>query len=227
MDTSYQEYIPTYMDLMPYRTVYSSSTEESSSVFSNSPPYVSSVHSSFNSNCLNASWINTSTHSYSDNNISSTTTGSLLNSSGLSHDISQLQFHEFNVENLYAVPARNGNFDDEIETIRKPKRAGRGRGRRKGSTNKANKSITASPTVMKKRRLAANARERRRMNGLNEAFDKLRDVVPPTNDEHKLSKYETLQMAKTYIQALSHLLEHGADETTYTIFDQNLDVGNF
>lgn len=29
-----------------------------------------------------------------------------------------------------------------------------------------------NPTVMKKRRLAANARERRRMNGLNTAFDK-------------------------------------------------------
>lgn len=129
------------------------------------------------------------------------------------------------MENLYTVPTKNENFDDEIDTTRKSKRGGRGRGRRKGSTNKTSKSVTASPTVLKKRRLAANARERRRMNGLNEAFDKLRDVIPPTNDEHKLSKYETLQMAQTYIRALADLLEHGADETTYTIFNQKL--GNF
>lgn len=59
----------------------------------------------------------------------------------------------------------------------------------------------------RRRRLAANARERRRMNGLNEAFDRLRGVVPAAgNDERKLSKYETLQMAQTYIVALHELL---------------------
>lgn len=225
MDTSYQEYIPTYMDLMPYRTtVYSSSAEESSSVFSSSPPYAPSLHSSFNSGCLNGSWMNTSMHSCSDNNniSSSTNNSSLMNNSG--HDIS-LQFHEFNADNLYTVQAKN-DFDDGLESTRKGKR-GRGRGRRKGSTNKTVKSVTASPTVMKKRRLAANARERRRMNGLNEAFDKLRTVVPPVGDEHKLSKFETLQMAKTYIQAMCTLLENGADESTYTLFDQKLMANNF
>lgn len=226
MDTTYQEYIPTYMDLIPYRTpLYSSSTEESSSIFSNSPPYASSLHSSFNSGCLNGSWINTSAHSCSDNNnISNSTRGSHLNSSGHSgHDLN-LQFHEFNAESLYTVEAKN-EFDIDVETARKIKR-GRGRGRRKGSTNKTAKSTSASPTVMKKRRLAANARERRRMNGLNEAFDKLRDVVPPMSDEHKLSKFETLQMAQSYIRALCDLLEHGADETTYTLFNQKL-VDNY
>ncbi|XP_050501201.1 protein atonal-like [Diabrotica virgifera virgifera] len=64
-----------------------------------------------------------------------------------------------------------------------------------------------SPTIMKKRRLAANARERRRMNGLNEAFDRLREVIPSLDAEHKLSKFETLQMAQTYISALRELLE--------------------
>lgn len=64
-----------------------------------------------------------------------------------------------------------------------------------------------SPTVLKKRRLAANARERRRMNGLNEAFDRLRQVIPSLKSDHKLSKFETLQMAQTYISALRDLLE--------------------
>jgi hypothetical protein len=55
-----------------------------------------------------------------------------------------------------------------------------------------------SPAIVKKRRVAANARERRRMNGLNDAFDRLREVIP---------KFETLQMAQTYINALGELLE--------------------
>lgn len=59
------------------------------------------------------------------------------------------------------------------------------RGRKKGCGKKTEKTKSSakrsskrsdssppSPTVMKKRRLAANARERRRMSGLNTAFDR-------------------------------------------------------
>ncbi|XP_054454157.1 protein atonal homolog 1b [Anoplopoma fimbria] len=59
---------------------------------------------------------------------------------------------------------------------------------------------------MKHRRVAANARERRRMNGLNQAFDELRSVIPSLENERKLSKYDTLQMAQIYINELSELL---------------------
>lgn len=98
----------------------------------------------------------------------------------------------------------------------------RGRGRRRGSTTKNTKSLQQpNQIVMKKRRMAANARERRRMNGLNDAFDRLREVVPSLGEEHKLSKFETLQMAQTYITAMCDLLERGADETTYTLFNNN------
>ena len=48
----------------------------------------------------------------------------------------------------------------------------KGRGGRKKSTR------PPSPTVLRKRRVAANARERRRMNGLNDAFERLREVIP-------------------------------------------------
>ncbi|XP_026855588.2 protein atonal homolog 1a [Electrophorus electricus] len=61
--------------------------------------------------------------------------------------------------------------------------------------------------VQKQRRIAANARERRRMHGLNHAFDELRSVIPSFDNEKKLSKYETLQMAQIYINALSDLLQ--------------------
>ncbi|CAB0003961.1 unnamed protein product [Nesidiocoris tenuis] len=67
-----------------------------------------------------------------------------------------------------------------------------------------------SPTILRRRRLAANARERRRMNGLNEAFDRLREVIPSIGADHKLSKFETLQMAQSYIAALCDLLERSS-----------------
>lgn len=56
------------------------------------------------------------------------------------------------------------------------------------------------------RRVAANARERRRMHGLNKAFDELRSVIPSLENERKLSKFDTLQMAQIYITELSELL---------------------
>ena len=64
--------------------------------------------------------------------------------------------------------------------------------------------------VIKKRRTAANARERRRMHGLNDAFEKLREVVPCLGSDKKLSKFETLQMAQTYISALQELLKRNS-----------------
>ncbi|KAL0979794.1 hypothetical protein UPYG_G00189750 [Umbra pygmaea] len=61
--------------------------------------------------------------------------------------------------------------------------------------------------VQKQRRQAANARERRRMHGLNHAFDELRSVIPAFDNDKKLSKYDTLQMAQIYINALADLLQ--------------------
>lgn len=44
------------------------------------------------------------------------------------------------------------------------------------------------------------------MQGLNTAFDCLRKVVPQWGQDKKLSKYETLQMALSYIVALNRIL---------------------
>lgn len=73
-----------------------------------------------------------------------------------------------------------------------------------GSRNKNR----VTPLVLRKRRLAANARERRRMQNLNQAFDRLRTFLPQLGQDRQLSKYETLQMAQTYILALYDLLDH-------------------
>ncbi|XP_043250500.1 protein atonal-like [Colletes gigas] len=64
-----------------------------------------------------------------------------------------------------------------------------------------------SSMIVRKRRLAANARERRRMQNLNKAFDRLRTYLPSLGNDRQLSKYETLQMAQSYITALYDLLQ--------------------
>ena len=78
-----------------------------------------------------------------------------------------------------------------------------------GNSSSSRRRSSKLPTVevVKKRRLAANARERRRMNSLNDAFERLREVVPQLGSDRKLSKFETLQMAQTYIGALAELLQ--------------------
>ncbi|KAG8228033.1 hypothetical protein J437_LFUL003669 [Ladona fulva] len=118
----------------------------------------------------------------------------------------------------------SSGVDAEDNSPKPPKRPSGGR-RGRGSGGRRS-DRPPSPAVMKKRRLAANARERRRMNGLNEAFDRLREVVPSLGGEHRLSKFETLQMAQTYITALRELLEREQKEsaepssTTSTQLDQ-------
>lgn len=62
---------------------------------------------------------------------------------------------------------------------------------------------------IKLRRQEANARERSRMHGLNDALENLRKVVPCYSKTQKLSKIETLRLAKNYIWALSETLSAG------------------
>lgn len=84
------------------------------------------------------------------------------------------------------------------------------RSRKNGQSSRSERRKKGSKDVpvviLKQRRLAANARERRRMDSLNVAFDRLRKVVPTIEEDRKLSKYETLQMAQSYINALINLL---------------------
>ncbi|CAL4181623.1 unnamed protein product, partial [Meganyctiphanes norvegica] len=83
-----------------------------------------------------------------------------------------------------------------------PKNKGTGRlGSRKPRSGRE-----STDGIRKKRRLAANARERRRMDNLNKAFDRLRTVLPQLPDDRQLSKYDALQMAQTYITTLADLL---------------------
>ena len=62
--------------------------------------------------------------------------------------------------------------------------------------------------ILQKRRLAANARERKRMNKINSAFERLKQVLPGQMESNELSKFESLQVAQNYIMHLATLLNY-------------------
>lgn len=95
------------------------------------------------------------------------------------------------------IPCPSSNYDSTVEDYNTSSPE---------SCNSRTKT-RVTPLILKKRRLAANARERRRMQNLNQAFDRLRTFLPQLGQDRQLSKYETLQMAQTYIAALYDLLD--------------------
>lgn len=58
-------------------------------------------------------------------------------------------------------------------------------------------------------RQAANMRERRRMQSINDAFDGLRAHIPTLPYEKRLSKVDTLRLAIGYIGFLTELVDSG------------------
>ncbi|KFV95991.1 Class A basic helix-loop-helix protein 15, partial [Eurypyga helias] len=88
----------------------------------------------------------------------------------------------------------------------------RHKGRRNGGKQESSKMSAASakhPWSSKDRhlrRLESNERERQRMHKLNNAFQALREVIPHVRAENKLSKIETLTLAKNYIKSLTSII---------------------
>lgn len=133
----------------------------------------------------------TNSSSNNNNNNSSSISNSCSNSVSISNHLNppHLQLAASNKSQLYESDKSLG-YDNDLLT----------------NDDEDMELASANPETMKRRRLAANARERRRMNNLNDAFERLRGVVPSLGNDRKLSKYETLQMAQTYISALNELL---------------------
>ncbi|KAM9337586.1 neurogenic differentiation factor 6-A [Symphorus nematophorus] len=98
---------------------------------------------------------------------------------------------------------RDGEEEEEEEGEEGPAAALRIRGSHKKKLSQARLDR------VRLRRIEANARERNRMHGLNNALDSLRKVVPCYSKTQKLSKIETLRLAKNYIWALSEILRTG------------------
>lgn len=74
---------------------------------------------------------------------------------------------------------------------------GGGRRRKQRGTSTKERSL---------RRLESNERERQRMHKLNNAFQALREAIPHVKMDRKLSKIETLTLAKNYIKALTTIV---------------------
>jgi neurogenic differentiation factor 1 len=104
----------------------------------------------------------------------------------------EIQYHE-TVENMNEKP----NYPQILTTESKiPKK----RGPKK-------KQMTPSRIArFKVRRIKANGRERERMKSLNEQLERLRETIPCFALSQKLSKIETLRLAKNYIEALTQMI---------------------
>lgn len=76
------------------------------------------------------------------------------------------------------------------------------------------------------RRIESNERERMRMHSLNDAFQELREVIPHINLDRKLSKIETLTLAKNYIKALTNVICDFRGENIPYTFDKTSENGD-
>lgn len=106
-------------------------------------------------------------------------------------------------QNSSLRPIRERDRDDEDKAADE---AAAGR-RRKANLSSRERNL---------RRLESNERERMRMHSLNDAFQALREVIPHVAMERKLSKIETLTLAKNYIMALTNVIcDMRGDEKPY------------
>lgn len=84
-------------------------------------------------------------------------------------------------------------------SLRGKRQGGAGGGRRRRQYGSSNKERSV-------RRLESNERERQRMHKLNNAFQALREAIPHVKTDKKLSKIETLTLAKNYIKSLTTII---------------------
>ncbi|XP_046570105.1 protein atonal homolog 1-like isoform X1 [Haliotis rubra] len=93
-------------------------------------------------------------------------------------------------------PSDSGSSTNEEIAEKKPRNTRKAARRKKG----------VSARERNLRRLESNERERMRMHSLNDAFGELREVIPHVRLDRKLSKIETLTLAKNYIKALTNVI---------------------
>ncbi|XP_040172893.1 transcription factor 15-like [Anopheles arabiensis] len=81
--------------------------------------------------------------------------------------------------------------------------------RNRRSTSSTSGDSGKDPQLTFDQRLQANARERYRTHSVNSAFNNLRLLIPTEPPDRKLSKIETLRLAKSYISHLIAVLVTG------------------
>lgn len=126
-------------------------------------------------------------------------------------------------ENLESIPVRLPNYNLRQRSIKKRIETEI----RQKVTKKMPKPKEKPAPLSKYRRRTANARERTRMQEINEAFEHLRKVVPqfPTKnglDNTKLTKITTLRLAVNYIAALTQILKQADSASAATIPNERI-----
>lgn len=99
------------------------------------------------------------------------------------------------------TPTKRTGFKSCPSTLKRSKSCNR----QNGSTSDSDGtwSLTTERVL---RRIESNERERLRMHSLNDAFQELREVIPHVRYGRKLSKIETLKLAKNYIKSLTNVI---------------------
>lgn len=114
-----------------------------------------------------------------------------------------------------SASSSNGDVEDSVATGQS--------GNRKKISKTLGKRISrkrkgVNARERNQRRLESNERERMRMHNLNAAFQGLRAVIPHVQASQKLSKIETLSLAKNYIMALTNTIcEMRGEEPVYSL----------
>ncbi|KAG7255314.1 hypothetical protein CRUP_001187 [Coryphaenoides rupestris] len=101
-----------------------------------------------------------------------------------------------------SAPA-GGSWPGSLRTGGRSGGGGRGSGGGGGRRRRQRGGATKERNV---RRLESNERERQRMHKLNNAFQALRESIPHIKTDKKLSKIETLTLAKNYIKSLTSII---------------------
>ncbi|CAL8283744.1 unnamed protein product [Merluccius merluccius] len=99
-----------------------------------------------------------------------------------------------------------GSWRGSLRSGARDRREGTGDGGRGGGGGRRRRQRGPATKERNVRRLESNERERQRMHKLNNAFQALRESIPHIKTEKKLSKIETLTLAKNYIKSLTTII---------------------
>ncbi|CAG7732142.1 unnamed protein product [Allacma fusca] len=143
---------------------------------------------------LQASSVNNNTNLILDNGLSS------MESQVINNNNNNVHTNNLNYEHSPKPSSNEGKSDHYLDADETQVKKKNPVGRRKLILSAREKTM---------RRLESNERERLRMHSLNEAFQALREVIPHVaNKGRRLSKLETLTLAKNYIVALTGMVVH-------------------
>lgn len=183
---------------------------------SKSKANINSVNSSSSSN-INSNYSNSSNSSISSNcSVSSNldSNNNINQSNNLT--MNRVDDYEHSVADASESTDDSSSMGDDVDRARKRNRLspieptnymnGSSSNTYSHNSQGRRRKSTVSARERNLRRLESNERERQRMHSLNDAFQSLREVIPHVRLERKLSKIETLTLAKNYIMALTNVV---------------------